>query len=204
MLITGLVPRVIVGLTGNTSLVNFLLLCKARTMLKPASATFSMACVCLAAFDRYLYSSLDLRRQRWVTLQQTRLIITITVILCLVVFSPYAVFYTAPVPSSCSIVNPIFIYVQPCLSLIFYNLAPVVILSIICSLTWRNLGQQTTEMELKKLVIIIGGGWSEIGVGGLLVYNRGGHSSTEISIELTDAGFHVTIAHHGGQYFMRQ
>ncbi|CAF3915522.1 unnamed protein product [Rotaria sp. Silwood1] len=143
MLITGLVPRVIVGLTGNTSLVNFLLLCKVRTMLKPASATFSMACVCLAAFDRYLYSSLDLRCQRWVTLQQTRLIITITVILCLVVFSPYAVlFYTAPVPSSCSIVNPIFIYVQPCLSLIFYNLAPVVILSIICSLIWRNLGQQ--------------------------------------------------------------
>ncbi|CAF1434423.1 unnamed protein product [Rotaria sp. Silwood1] len=59
-------------------------------------------------------------------------------------------------------------------------------------------------MELKNLVIIIGGGWSEIGVAGSLVYNRGGHSSTEISIQLTDAGFHVTIVHRGGQYFMRQ
>ena len=32
----------------------------------------------------------------------------------------------------------------------------------------------------------------------------GGHSSAEISTELTDAGFHVTIAHRGGQYFMKQ
>ncbi|CAF1362088.1 unnamed protein product [Adineta steineri] len=32
----------------------------------------------------------------------------------------------------------------------------------------------------------------------------GGHSSSEISTELTDAGFHVTIAHRSGQYFMRQ
>ena len=32
----------------------------------------------------------------------------------------------------------------------------------------------------------------------------GGHSSSEISTELTDVGFQVTIAHRGGQYFMRQ
>ena len=32
----------------------------------------------------------------------------------------------------------------------------------------------------------------------------GGHSSAEISTELTAAGFHVTIAHRGGQYFMKQ
>ncbi|CAF4074613.1 unnamed protein product [Rotaria sordida] len=142
MLITGLVPRIIIGLTGNTSLMNSLVLCKIRTMLQPASATFSMSCVCFAGFDRYLFSCLDLRRQRWITLQQTRLIIIITVILCLVIFSPYPVFYTTPTSSSCSIVNSIFIYIQPFLSLIFYNLAPVIILSIICTLTWRNLGQQ--------------------------------------------------------------
>lgn len=32
----------------------------------------------------------------------------------------------------------------------------------------------------------------------------GGHSSAEISTELVDAGFHVTIAHRGGQYFMKE
>ena len=32
----------------------------------------------------------------------------------------------------------------------------------------------------------------------------GGHSSAEISTELSDAGFQVDIAHRGGQYFMKQ
>ena len=32
----------------------------------------------------------------------------------------------------------------------------------------------------------------------------GGHSASEISTELTDAGFHASIAHRGGQYFMKQ
>ncbi|CAF2658770.1 unnamed protein product [Rotaria sp. Silwood2] len=142
VLITGLLQRFIFGVTGNDLLFDSLFICKARSMLKPASATFSMTCVCFAAMDRYFFSCLDLRRQRRITLKQTRLIITIAVILCLIIFSPYAVFYSLTTPTSCSVVNSIFAYIQPCLSLIFYNLAPVIILSTICALTWRNLGQQ--------------------------------------------------------------
>lgn len=32
----------------------------------------------------------------------------------------------------------------------------------------------------------------------------GGHSSSEIATELTNAGFHITIAYRSGQYFMKQ
>jgi hypothetical protein len=142
VLITGLLPRFIFGLMGNDPLLNSLIICKARSMLQPTSATFSMTCVCFAAIDRYFLSCLDLRRQRWITINQTRLIIVITAILCIAFYSPYVMFYTITGPSICSAVNPIFLYVQPCISLFFYNLAPVVILSIMCLLTWRNLGQQ--------------------------------------------------------------
>ncbi|CAF3679564.1 unnamed protein product [Rotaria sp. Silwood1] len=142
VLITGLLQRFISGVVGNDLLFGSLFICKVRSMLKPASATFSMTCVCFAAMDRYFFSCLDVRRQQWITLKQTRLIIVITVILCFILFSPYAVFYTLPTSTSCSVVNSIFAYIQPCLSLIFYNLAPVIILSTICALTWQNLGQQ--------------------------------------------------------------
>jgi hypothetical protein len=144
VLITGLLSRIIIGLTGNNSLFNSLFVCKARSMVKIASVTFTMTCVCLAAIDRYFHSCLDLRRQRWITLKQTRLTIVIIALVCLVGFSPYAVFYTVPTESSCSVVNPIFAYFQPCLALLFYNLGPLIVLTIICILTWQNLGQQVT------------------------------------------------------------
>ncbi|CAF1258828.1 unnamed protein product [Rotaria sp. Silwood1] len=57
---------------------------------------------------------------------------------------------------------------------------------IIHSADYKN--PSTFDISKHRKILIIGGG----------------HSSAEISTELTDAGFHVTIAHRGGQYFMRQ
>jgi hypothetical protein len=144
VLIIGLLPRIIFGLSGGNLLFNSLFLCKARSMLKTASATFTMTCVCLAAIDRYFHSCLDLRRQRWITINQTRLTIAIIAIVCLVGFSPYAVFYTVSTASSCSIVDPVFAYFQPSLALFFHNLGPLIVLTIICILIWQNLGQHVT------------------------------------------------------------
>lgn len=57
---------------------------------------------------------------------------------------------------------------------------------IIHSADYKN--PSSFDIEKHRKILIIGGG----------------HSSAEISTELTDAGYHVTIAHRGGQYFMQQ
>jgi len=52
VLTTGLLTRVIQGLTGVDLLFISLFICKARWMVRTTSGTFSLTCVCFAAIDR--------------------------------------------------------------------------------------------------------------------------------------------------------
>ena len=142
VLITGLLTRVIRGFTGIDPVYTSVALCKARWMIRTAAGTVSLTCVCFAAIDRYLVSCHNVRRHRLITIKRARWAIFISICFWSSIFSSYAVYYTAPTPLSCTIADPFFAYFASIFNLFHYSILPLSVLSVFCTLTWRNLGQQ--------------------------------------------------------------
>ncbi|CAF1017186.1 unnamed protein product [Rotaria sordida] len=167
VMLTATLLRVIFGLTGYDPLFSSLFLCKARWMVGPASGAFSLTCVCLAAVDRYILIRSQYRTK--ITLNQARLAIILAAIFWLGFFSIYAVFFVAPTPNSCRLVNPIMSQLMPFISFFVYSVIPIVVLSVLCRLIWHTLGQlpvtyihggnrlhdQVTRMIIAQIIIVI-------------------------------------------------
>ncbi|CAF1007868.1 unnamed protein product [Rotaria sordida] len=167
VMLTATLLRVIFGLTGYDPLFSSLFLCKARWMVGPASGAFSLTCVCLAAVDRYILIRSQYRTK--ITLNQARLAIILAAIFWLGFFSIYAVFFVAPTPNSCRLVNSIMSQLMPFISFFVYSVIPIVVLSVLCRLIWHTLGQlpvtyihggnrlhdQVTRMIIAQIIIVI-------------------------------------------------
>ncbi|UJR32796.1 hypothetical protein I4U23_020258 [Adineta vaga] len=142
VLTTGLLTRVIRGFSGIDPVYTSVILCKIRWMIRTIGGAVSLTCVCLAAIDRYFLSCHDAHRHRWITMKRARWAIFISIIFWSGVFSIYAIYYTSPVPLSCTIVDPFFAYFVPYFNLVHYSILPLSVLFVFCMLTWQNLGQQ--------------------------------------------------------------
>jgi hypothetical protein len=138
----GLLTRVISGFSGIDPVNTSISICKARWFIRTTGGAVSLTCVCLAAIDRYFLSCYNVRRHRWITIKRARWAIFFSICFWSSVFSSYAVYYTIPTNSSCTIADPIFAYFASCFNLLHYSILPLSILTIFCLLTWRNLGQQ--------------------------------------------------------------
>jgi hypothetical protein len=142
VMLTATLLRIIYGLTRYDPLFASLFLCKARWMIGPASGAFSLTCVGLAAIDRYILIRSQYRNK--ITLNQARLIIIIAAMFWLAFFSMYAVYFVAPAPFTCQLVNPVMIQLMPFVSFFVYSVIPISALSFLCYLIWHTLGQQPT------------------------------------------------------------
>ncbi|CAF1232590.1 unnamed protein product [Rotaria sordida] len=142
MLITGILLPIIQGFITLNTFIGATIICKIRWYFRTVSGTFSLACVCFAAIDRYLVSCIDIRRHRLITLTRARWIIFCIASFWLIVLSPYGLYYTASNQKDCAIINPVFAYFAPYFNLFHYSILPLSILSILCVLTWENLGKQ--------------------------------------------------------------
>ena len=164
---TATLLRLIFGLTGFDPLFSSLFLCKARWMVGPASGAFALTCVSFAAFDRLLLVRSDYRVQ--MSLRHARLLIVLAALFWLSFFSLYAVFFTAPTPGSCRLVDPLLIQLMPLISLFVYSVIPLGVLSVLCLLIWKKLGQlpgrylhgghrlydEVTRMIVSQIVVIV-------------------------------------------------
>lgn len=167
VMLTATLLRIVFGLTGYDPLFASLFVCKARWMIGPASGAFSLTCVTLAAVDRYILIRSHYLRK--INLNQARFLIVIAAIFWLSFFSMYAVYFVAPVPGSCRLVNPTMIQLMPFVSLFVYNVIPISVLSFLCFLIWHTLGQlpstylhgghrlhdQVTRMVIAQIIVII-------------------------------------------------
>jgi hypothetical protein len=167
VMLTATLLRIIFGLTGYDPLFASLFLCKARWMVGPASGAFSLTCVSLAAVDRYILIRTHYRTK--ITLNQARLLIIFAASFWLGFFSIYAVYFIAPTPGSCRLVNPIMIQLMPFISFFVYSAIPITVLSVLCILIWHILGQlpvtylhggnrlhdQVTRMIIAQIVVVI-------------------------------------------------
>ncbi|CAF3842757.1 unnamed protein product [Rotaria sp. Silwood1] len=167
VMLTATLLRVIFGLTGYDPLFASLFLCKTRWMVGPASGAFSLTCVCLAAVDRYIMIRSQYRAK--ITLNQARLAIILAAIFWLGFFSIYAVFFVAPTPGSCRLIDPIMKQLMPFISFFVYSVIPIVVLSVLCRLIWHTLGQlpvtylhggnrlhdQVTRMIIAQIIVVI-------------------------------------------------
>jgi len=167
-MLTATLSRIIFGLTGYDPLFASLFLCKARWMIGPASGAFALTCVSLAAVDRYILIRTQYRTK--ITLNQARLLIIFAAIFWLGFFSMYAVYFISPPPGgSCRLVNPIMIRLMPFVSFFIYSAVPTTVLSVLCILIWRALGQlpityihgghrlhdQVTRMIIAQIIVVI-------------------------------------------------
>jgi hypothetical protein len=167
VMLTATLSRIIFGLTRYDPLFASLFLCKARWMIGPASGAFSLTCVSLAATDRYIFIRTQYRNK--ITLNRARLLIIIAAMFWLGFFSMYAVYFVAPTPGSCQLVNPIMVQLMPFVSLFVYSVIPITALSVLCFLIWHTLGQlpttflrgghrlhdQVTRMIIAQIIVVI-------------------------------------------------
>jgi hypothetical protein len=167
VMLTATLSRIIFGLTGHDPLFASLFLCKVRWMVGPASGAFSLTCVSLAAVDRYILIRTQYRTK--LTLNQARLFIIFAAIFWLGFFSMYAVYFIAPTPGSCQLVNPIMIQLMPFISFFVYSVIPITALFVLCRLIWHTLGQlpgtylhggirlhdQVTRMIIAQIIVVI-------------------------------------------------
>ena len=167
VMLTATLSRIIFGFTGNDPLFASLFLCKARWMIGPASGAFSLTCVCLAAVDRFILIRTHYHRK--ITLNQARFFIVSAAIFWLAFFSMYAVYFIAPVPGSCRLVNPTMIQLMPFVSFFVYSVIPISALSFLSYLIWHTLGQlpatylhgghrlhdQVTRMVIAQIIVVI-------------------------------------------------
>lgn len=167
VMLTATLLRVIFGLAGSDPLFASLFLCKARWMVGPASGAFSLTCVSLAGVDRFILTRTQYRTK--ITLVQARLAVIFAAIFWLGFFSTYAVYFVAPTPGSCRLVEPAMIQLMPLVSLFVYSVIPISVLSLLCYLIWHALGQlpstflhgghrlhdQVTRMIIAQIIVVI-------------------------------------------------
>ncbi|CAF3925775.1 unnamed protein product [Adineta steineri] len=117
------------------------LLCKIRYYVLQTSLVISLACICLATFDRYLITARSVRlRQLSTTRRSTQIIILSITIFSALHSIPMALYYDKSSTGDCSIVsltysNYYLYFVIVCL----YGIFPVCFLSIFGTLTYRQL-----------------------------------------------------------------
>ena len=167
VMLTATLFRLIYGLTNVDLLNSSLFLCKYRWMVGPASGAFSLTCVSLAGIDRYIMVRSQYRLQ--IQLNQARLLIVTACLFWLGFFSIYAVYFIAPTPGSCRLVDPIVIQMMPFISLFVYSIIPISGLTLISFLIWHKLGQlpqtyihggrrlrdDVTRMIISQIIVII-------------------------------------------------
>jgi hypothetical protein len=167
VMLTATLLRIVFGLSGYDPLFASLFICKARWMMGPASGAFSLTCVSLAAVDRYISVRSQYRSK--MTLNQARLAIILAAIFWLGFFSIYAVFFVAPIPGSCRLVDPIMVQMMPFISFFVYSVIPITVLSVLCRLIWHTLGQlpltylhgghrshdQIARMIIAQIIVVI-------------------------------------------------
>ena len=158
VLSTGVLSRVIFGFSGVDPLVSSIIWCKIRYVLGPLGGITALTCISLASVERYLITSRQINRHRWITVQRARYMILITIFIWLIPLIPNAIYYTSP---SCAITNSVFIVFSPIFSLIAYSTIPLVVLAVFCILTWFNLQSisarairiDRTQYQVNKMMI---------------------------------------------------
>ena len=162
VLSTGVISRVIFGLTGKDPLVSSNIWCKIRNLLGPVGGSVALTCISLASVERYLVTSRQVNRHRYITLQRVRFMICIVVLLWLAAFIPNAVYY---MPPSCTITNSVYSLFSSIFSLTAYSTAPLIVLAVFCTLTWLNLHsvrtrtnriqQQVNTMMIAQICVVL-------------------------------------------------
>ncbi|CAF4954094.1 unnamed protein product [Rotaria sp. Silwood1] len=115
-----------------------------------------------------LFASLFLCKARWM-IGPASGAFSLTCVSLAGFFSIYAVFFVAPTPDSCRLVNPIMVQLMPFIGLFVYSVIPIIALSILCRLIWHTLRQlpvtylhggnrshdQVTCMIIAQMIVVI-------------------------------------------------
>ncbi|CAF0859317.1 unnamed protein product [Adineta steineri] len=154
---TSVLSRAIFGITGVESLATSVFWCKFRWLIGPAGGLISITCICFAAIDRYLITSRQVNRHRWITPRRAQYIIVIVVFVWFMTSLPNVFLYTFP---SCSVTNAIYSQYLTFYNISTYSVFPLIILPIFSYLTWNNLrrgvmagiGQNRLQSQVTRMM----------------------------------------------------
>lgn len=140
--------------------------CKVRYFVLHTCDLISLACVCLATFDRYLISS---RKARLRTLNRTRsqafILLLVIIVLIHVHNLPVAFYYDVSIQGQCTIPSSFFAsYYLYVFQIMLHSVIPIIFLSIFGTLTLRQLRsighahRRTTrchDKQLARMLVLI-------------------------------------------------
>ena len=142
------------------------LLCKLRYFIVHSCDLISITCVCMATLDRYLISSREVRLRRLsTTMQQTRQILVLLVVLIGVHSIPLVIYYDVSDGGRCMITSrPYSFYYLYVFQIILHGIIPVIFLSSFALLTSRSwttsrqatsFKQLTIDKQLSRMIVLL-------------------------------------------------
>jgi hypothetical protein len=149
VLSTGVLSRVIFGLSQIDPLASSIIWCKVRWVLGPLGGSTALTCISLASIERYFVSSRQLNRHRWITRRRAGYMILIVIFIWFATIMPNGIYYTSP---PCAISSSDYALFSSIFSLITYSVFPLVVLAIFCTLTWTNLRSIHTRIMRKSRI----------------------------------------------------
>ena len=144
-----------------------ILLCKIRYFVLHTCDLFSLACICLATFDRYLISSRNVRlRKRNISRNQTFYLLLFIITLISLHSLPIIFYYDVSENGQCIIISSIYgFYYLYVFQILLHSLIPMIFLSIFGLLTLRQLKQigryrhnqiyRNRDKQLSRMLILI-------------------------------------------------
>ena len=144
-LLTGLLTRITINMSGIDWTQFSLVYCKIRMYFLVVCTNISMICMCLATIDQYCATCHRRQWQRWSNLRYAHYLTTIAIVFSLLTSIPCLIYYTHNVTPStgkilCGTTNDFFIQ----LNIYFYrliltNILPLLVTLVFGLLTLRNI-----------------------------------------------------------------
>lgn len=131
---------------------NVLMLCQVRYYVLHTSDLFSLTCLCLATFDRYLISSPQARRRQMsATRRDTQLILLVTLSILAVHSVPVAVYNSVSVDGACVISSVVYlVYYRYAFQILLHGIIPIVFFSLFGCLTYRQLKEMKARSTANR------------------------------------------------------
>lgn len=153
------------GFNRSISTSNTFILCKFRYFTLHTLDLISVVCFCLATFDRYLITSRSVQmRQRSTTRKKTMLIILCIIILLSLHSIPIGIYFNLTTTGQCVLNDPIYSYYYLfAFQVVLRGIIPIVVLSILGPLTFRNLrilqhqthGHSNHDKQMSRMLLLM-------------------------------------------------
>ncbi|CAF1500114.1 unnamed protein product [Rotaria magnacalcarata] len=168
VIIYPLLTRILLdGYELDTTERNEFLICKLRYFILHTFDLTSLACICLATFDRYLISSREVRLRKLITTRRrTQSIILILVVLFGIHSIPVLKYYRVSKAGYCTIVSITYSYYYLyTFQIVLHGIIPIIFLSVFGLLTLRQLriiskrknryGLNNSDKQLSRMLLLL-------------------------------------------------